>query len=50
MQERIARLGGTIEITSAHGLGTAVVVRVPQPSRPPAMRRDRFTDAEEAMR
>jgi signal transduction histidine kinase len=50
MQERIARLGGTIEITSAHGRGTAVVVRVPEPFRPPAVRRDRFTDAEEPMR
>ena len=50
MQERIARLGGTIEITSAHGRGTAVVVRVPQPFRPPAVRRDRFTDAQEAVR
>jgi signal transduction histidine kinase len=50
MQERIARLSGSIEITSAPGRGTAVVVRVPEPFRPPAVRRDRFVAEEGATR
>ena len=50
MQERVARLGGTIEITSAHEMGTAVVVRVPEPFRPPAVRNARFAVAEERVR
>jgi signal transduction histidine kinase len=50
MQERVARLGGTIDITSAHERGTAVVVRVPEPFRPPAVRNTRFAVAEERVR
>ena len=32
MRERVARYGGTVQIESAPGQGTAVCVRIPLPS------------------
>jgi signal transduction histidine kinase len=50
MRERIARLGGTIDIATAPGRGTTVTVRTSDPFEPPASRRDRFALEEEAVR
>jgi signal transduction histidine kinase len=50
MRERIARLGGTIDIATAPGRGTTITVRTSDPLGPPASRRDRFALEEEAVR